>query len=538
MDKFLLKRVGSGALAAVLMFGCTIVSVTAAENTEKHKIYLDVTGTEWTLDGQAYCHIWNETTGEVYTEWHTKSEKMTANHERGQWEFDITDVAPDFDETDGKDYTVTFYYVRDNEHYGQTYSIVMSGECSGETLYITEDVDNRDDSLEAMEAFYFGEWKGSVHDCGTKLTWSRFTGIVGHAWNGKYSRAFPLAKELASDKCFTNNSNYGVEDINNKLAELQATKSELKIDIENLLSYWLTETSLTEEKVKAVKVELFALIDHCTDPVMENNIYFDVFASEWNSDETIYCNVYSFDGTGEWADWGTKKQECEYDPIRGVAIYDLNKTGNKIDISDKNLYGVMFGTISGKATKTLTMSGDCIGDVVYCEYNPLQAPADSNYKLIPYWRNNTESGTLKSIDNSGVVTGTSLPYGMTDEMLLSDYLIKKADEISAEDAQDKINQLCVRVEDVETQVEKNAEGEVLSRIKYVLNMCVSSADAPLYGDTNGDGVLKVTDATEIAKYCADLTELGTGYKKIADVNRDGIINIQDATKVQKIIAGL
>ena len=61
---------------------------------------------------------------------------------------------------------------------------------------------------------------------------------------------------------------------------------------------------------------------------------------------------------------------------------------------------------------------------------------------------------------------------------------------------------------------------------------------PLLGDANGDGIVNITDATEVQKHIAEITMLTSIGKIAADVNGDGNVNIVDATLIQKYLAGV
>lgn len=58
------------------------------------------------------------------------------------------------------------------------------------------------------------------------------------------------------------------------------------------------------------------------------------------------------------------------------------------------------------------------------------------------------------------------------------------------------------------------------------------------GDISGDGVINVTDATDIMKYVVGLVDETKLCVDYADVNGDGIINVTDATEIQKFLADL
>ncbi len=60
----------------------------------------------------------------------------------------------------------------------------------------------------------------------------------------------------------------------------------------------------------------------------------------------------------------------------------------------------------------------------------------------------------------------------------------------------------------------------------------------LIGDVNSDGVVNVSDATQLQKYLVNGTSITGDNKTICDANGDGYINIKDATMIQKYIAGV
>ena len=63
------------------------------------------------------------------------------------------------------------------------------------------------------------------------------------------------------------------------------------------------------------------------------------------------------------------------------------------------------------------------------------------------------------------------------------------------------------------------------------------AGTMIYGDVNGDGAIRVDDATLIQKHSVGLTSIDDKYLVLADVNADGVINVLDATMIQKYIVG-
>ena len=65
-----------------------------------------------------------------------------------------------------------------------------------------------------------------------------------------------------------------------------------------------------------------------------------------------------------------------------------------------------------------------------------------------------------------------------------------------------------------------------------------SSEEYLLGDTDGDGIVTIIDATYIQRWLADLDKDETGLiKKCGDVDGDGEVTIVDATYIQRYLAG-
>lgn len=61
-------------------------------------------------------------------------------------------------------------------------------------------------------------------------------------------------------------------------------------------------------------------------------------------------------------------------------------------------------------------------------------------------------------------------------------------------------------------------------------------DGVKLGDTNGDGVVDISDATVIQRHLADLGQLEGIYLKAADTNGDGVYDVSDVTALQMFCA--
>lgn len=76
----------------------------------------------------------------------------------------------------------------------------------------------------------------------------------------------------------------------------------------------------------------------------------------------------------------------------------------------------------------------------------------------------------------------------------------------------------------------------------VLSVCTLSVCAQraphFYGDVNINRDIEITDATEVQRYLAHLTELSELSKALADVDADGKVAVMDATMIQMKVANL
>lgn len=534
------KSTLSVLLACILMFGTATIGVSASavgsedENIDEYKIFLDISETDWTLDDTVYCHAWNYETGEFYAEWMSNVEKMTISEEYPErFEINISELITDFDIYSSKIYGLIFT----TADKGMSYTVVMDGWCYYETVYLSKDTETAlapDDN--ANQTRYFGEWRGFTRACGTHLAIDNTGRVYGHALFEGETSASILAEYLIflADKGITPE----VETVNTLLDEVQALTADVKNEVAMILDELVSEGTYTQDKADEISDVLNPVLDLSIDPVLANKIYFDVFYSGWDPSTTFFCHVWALDGSGTWPEWQTKAEKCEYDPATGYISYDLNKTGNEFDDSEKILYGVIFSSSDGTQSETLTMNGECIGDEAYCD---IDYSYETEVATIPYWMNNSVCGQLERIDSNGEIHGWSLPYGVTDEMVIADYLITYTDSITVEGVQQLIEWLQVTVENVKNAVEaeltdSEEDAEKLQYINEILDGCTDAEYVPLYGDVNYDEVVNVSDATIIQKYCADMSDLYDYI--IADVNRDGIVNVNDSTAIQKMIVAI
>lgn len=160
-----------------------------------------------------------------------------------------------------------------------------------------------------------------------------------------------------------------------------------------------------------------------------NVVKFDVKKSGWNNVKTVFCHIWRADGTGDWPEWQTKKEKCKYDASTGIATYDLSKTGNTISKSDGRVYCVIFSANTGMQSYNAIMSGNCIGDTLYCTGNQFENPEDSSKKANEAkWENNSDCGPEKKITSTGNIIGSAFPEGESDVTMMATYLIAYYDD--------------------------------------------------------------------------------------------------------------
>lgn len=527
----LFTKVLSMLLSAVFILSIAIVGVNAVEEeTEEFPIFLDISNTDWSINEDIFCHIWNTQTGEIYNEWCTSAEKMTVSeYDDTILEFDLASAITDFTTSEEKNYGLIFI----NERGSQTHTLVISGYCYYEIVYLTEDTSY---APQDGSKRYYGEFCGFSYDYGTHLQIDNSNRVFGHALFENETRASLLANYIV-DKCLYGTSTFDTDTLNQLLDDIQATVRDTKTEVEKQLKNLMLGGVMTSEQAQQLEDKIFSALDLCTDPVIEKNIYFDVYYSGWGVDDTYYCDVLTMDNSGYWTDDESADELCEFDEAAGVAIYDLNNTGRNIS-GDEIKHLVMFRSDSGEVSPFATMNGNCVGDSAYV----VTYWDDHGNEFIQLcWENSRVCGPIKEIYDNGEVTGFSLPYGMTDEMVISEYLIKNADNLDDIDVQYLIDVFEVGVKSVKSQVKKdigNEDEEKLAEIMAVLDECTDSEYMLIFGDVNQDNIVNVTDATAIAKYLAEIDDIDEYLLKYADVNRDGVVSIMDVTQIQKIVVEL
>lgn len=238
-------------------------------------------------------------------------------------------------------------------------------------------------------------------------------------------------------------------------------------------------------------------------------IFFDVKRSGWNIDviKKIYCHIWRTDNFGNWPEWQTSSELCEFDSYTGIASYDLSKTGNTISATDGKIYCVIFSSNSGMVTYRAVMSGSCIGDTLYCTSEQVENPEDSEKRCrIAVWGNNFDCGPLKIITSTGNIVGYVYPDGETDETLLANYLLTYCYNPDKTDlTQNIVNELNVSPTEVMNVVYERTDDK--NKIQIIENILSNCTDPTRYY-FNGYYYSKKFDGTlEITGYDGEVEEL-------------------------------
>ncbi len=230
-----------------------------------------------------------------------------------------------------------------------------------------------------------------------------------------------------------------------------------------------------------------------------NTINFDVKKSGWNNVKTVYCHVWKADGTGTWPDWQSKKEKCTYNSSTGIATYDLSKTGNTISKSDGRVYCVIFSANTGMQTYNAIMSGNCIGDTLYCTGNQIENPEDSEKKANEaQWEKNSDCGAERKITSTGNVVGSAFPEGETDVTMMATYLIAYYNDPAKTDlTQNLLNTLKVSptqvmgaVTDKLNATNNEKKDEISKAVEKILSSCTDPTTGKKVDKTQLDNAKK------------------------------------------------
>lgn len=152
-------------------------------------VKFDVKSSGWGNVKTVYCHIWRPDGTGTWTEWQTKKEKCKYDADSGIATYDLANTGNTISPSDGKIYSIIF-----SVNTGmQTYNAVMSGNCIGDTLYVTGNTyENPEDSAKTA---YEAAWRNNP-DCGPEKKITSTGKIVGSAFPDGESDATLMATYL------------------------------------------------------------------------------------------------------------------------------------------------------------------------------------------------------------------------------------------------------------------------------------------------------------------------------------------------------
>lgn len=160
-----------------------------------------------------------------------------------------------------------------------------------------------------------------------------------------------------------------------------------------------------------------------------NTYNFDVKSVGWNNVKTIYCHIYSADGSGTWTAWQTKAEKCTYDTSTGIASYDIQtgikKAPDLANIDSSNKWLIIFSSDTSMETYPALLNSNCLGDVLYAPdpSKMYENNLDSEKKSVAVQWKKSGLGASKCITSTGKIQGESFADGASNVTLMSEYYI-------------------------------------------------------------------------------------------------------------------
>ena len=176
------KKIMSMILSIAMVLSIAVVGisgVSAADVPDKtsevgagNNIYFDVKKSGWNNVKTVYCHIWRADGTGDWPDWQTKKEKCKYDSSTGLATYDLSKTGHNIKKSDGKLYCVIF-----SANTGmQTYNVIMSGKCIGDTLYCTGNLlENPEDSEKRANEAVWAKTK----DCGPEKKITSSGNVIG-----------------------------------------------------------------------------------------------------------------------------------------------------------------------------------------------------------------------------------------------------------------------------------------------------------------------------------------------------------------------
>lgn len=284
----------------------------------------------------------------------------------------------------------------------------------------------------------------------------------------------------------------------------------------------------------------------------ETKIYFEVPTFEdWGTTKSVYCHMYNVYGGSPLIEtaWQNKAEKCSFDEEKGLYYFDTAKLGTIEEGAD---YALLFSTVdtnrAAHQTCNITFGKACLGDTVYLTGDLIQTTEDAvKGDYVAAWRNNSDKyGTKASITSTGKIVGEYFPVYKPKEAIVAENIRSWAVLNSILYTKEVVQDICTQVGIDGKAVYNYYANEYANELAnpesypYVasLDTVADLLGIILTGDVNGDGIVSISDATDIGKYLADLISFDENQLTKADFNGDEIINIADATDIQKKLANI
>ena len=537
-------------LAITLIFSVLGTTAFALETEEETKIYFEVpTLEEWGTTKNAYCHIYNVYGGSplIETMWQNKTEKCSFDEEKGLYYFDTSKLGTI---EEGADYALLFSTVDTNRAAHQTCNITFGKACLGDTVYLTGDLIQTTE--DAVKGDYVAAWRNNSDKYGTKASITSTGKIVGEyfpvykpkeAIVAENIRSWAVlnsilyTKEVVQDICTQVGIdgkavyNYYANEYANELAEPE--NYPYTADLKTVAELLGVETVTY---IVAGCQELCGSNWGCIDPdnkmVEVDGIYTKTFYNVqpakrfalkvvethidstqiWHGDEygnNILFNVFKECDVTVTFNPETKEIKVLGDGVEmitGLEIEAMRTVGNG---DGSWLNGVTWDPIADE-----NLMHEITDNVYEIKYHDVEEFDNYQFKFAvnDSWADNW-GGTFEGF---GVVS--EAVYNSTDNITFG--------------VPEGCSNLTITIDLSEFDYNTKQGAKFRIDIDYYTH------NDELYGDVNSDGIVNISDATDIGKYLADLISFDENQLTKADFNGDGIINITDSTDIQKMLANI
>ena len=191
------------------------------------------------------------------------------------------------------------------------------------------------------------------------------------------------------------------------------------------------------------------------DKTSSDYIYFQVPTVSniaWKNFSIVFCHIWSEgnDG-GDFYAWQSKNERC-IDLENGYWAYDV--TG--LEFKEDSTYAVIFSNENGLQTYNLTLTSDCLGDIVVCDGDTCVNPVDSAKQCtVARWLTNRD--TVHPVAQIGSEGGMVDPDGISNDDI--DLSFGNSEGVSIEFPEVEVPTEAPTPEETEAQSETEEEAE-------------------------------------------------------------------------------